>query len=311
MILCNAFYDQPQKCAVPLTGQIVRANDDQRRNFADISGVGARCCAADRGVVILHFYSPAAGSHFCHRLVQPRRWRLIHLPTRRSTSGLHLASFEMGSTAEQCKAVGLDKCPSEEQPPHSVQLDGYWIQRTEVTNEQYKPCVESGVCVKPDNLYWDKPSSGRLPVTDVSWNQASTYATWVGGRLPTEAEWEYACRGADGYIYPWGDNPPSPERANFGYRLPGATEAGSYPPGANGLYDMAGNEWEFTADLFSAEYYASSPNRNPTGSVTGIYHTFRGGSWFAYDGWVRCAHRHTGLLSDKPAGNLGFRVVIP
>ena len=310
MILCNAFYDQPEKCAVPLTGQIAQPMTT-RAVISQTYLAWAQVAAPQ--IVRWSSYTSTVQQQAVMSATALFSPAMAFNPPPDTPVYVWIApgTFEMGSTDEQCKAVGLDKCPSEEQPPHSVQLDGYWIQRTEVTNEQYKRCVESGVCVKPDNLYWDKPNSERLPVSDVTWNQASTYATWVGGRLPTEAEWEYACRGADGYIYPWGDNPPSPEQANFGYRLPGATEVGTYPPGANGLYDMAGNEWEFTADLYSAEYYASSPNRNPTGSVTGIYHTFRGGSWFAYDGWVRCAHRHSGLLSDQPAGNLGFRVVIP
>ena len=166
-------------------------------------------------------------------------------------------SFDMGSTDEQCEKVGIGECPSDEQPRHSVELDGYWIQRTEVTNEQYKRCVDAGVCEPPDNLLWDAPRSARLPVTDVDWNQASVYAAWVGGRLPTEAEWEKACRSADGRIYPWGDEPSSMGLLNYNDEAKGTTDVATYPTGANGLYDMAGNVWEWTADWYSEEYYKS------------------------------------------------------
>jgi hypothetical protein len=145
----------------------------------------------------------------------------------------------MGSTGEQCQKAGLDECYSDEQHFHSVELDGYWIQRGEVTNEQYKRCVEAEACEPPDNVHWDKLRSVLLPVTNVDWNQAAAYAARVGGRLPTEAEWEKACRGEDGRIYPWGDEPPATERLNYSREFGGATEAGTYPPGANGLYDMS------------------------------------------------------------------------
>ena len=146
--------------------------------------------------------------------------------------------FLMGSTTSRCQAVELcaGRCDAstfaDEQPTHTVQLDGYWMQRTEVTNEQYKRCVDAGACEPPDSLFWDKPRSAKLPVAYVDWNQARTYAEWVGGRLPTEAEWEKACRDTDGRIFPWGDGPPSPERLNYDYNVGGTTDVGAYPSGA-------------------------------------------------------------------------------
>ena len=131
-----------------------------------------------------------------------------------------------------------------------------------------------------------------LPVTYVDWDQADAYAAWVGGRLPTEAEWENACRSADGRIYPWGDEPPATERLNYNYEVGGTTEVGTYPPGANGLYDMAGNVWEWTADWYSEDYYKSSPERNPSGPCARRrYRTLRGGSWATAKHAVRCAYR--------------------
>jgi formylglycine-generating enzyme required for sulfatase activity len=220
-------------------------------------------------------------------------------------------TFEMGSDAEDCIAPGFGECPQNEQPQHTVALDGYWLQRTAVTNEQYGRCVQAGVCKPPANSYWQVQSSARLPVTDVSWAKASQYAALVGGRLPTEAEWEYGCRGGDGRMYPWGDEPAEAPRLNYYNEYGRTIDVGSYAPGANGLYDMAGNVWEWTADWYGAAYYAESPARNPTGPAaeTGL-RPLRGGSWRNDGNLVRCAYRD----DDDPANkyyNVGLRVVMP
>ena len=198
-----------------------------------------------------------------------------------------------------------------EQPSHPVTLDGYWMQRTEVTNEQYKRCVDAGGCPdEPANQFWELPRSARLPVTYVDWNQASAYAAWVGGRLPTEAEWEKACRSADGRIYPWGDEPPATERLNYNVESGGTTEVGTYPPGANGLYDMAGNVREWTAYGYSADYYKSSLERNPDRPEEVDFRTVRGGEWNYIDFVVRCADREVvvPVIRDNV---VGFRVLSP
>ncbi len=230
-------------------------------------------------------------------------------------------TFDMGSTDEQvedavkvCTGAGVT-CIAEsfrhEQPKHAVMLDGYWMQRTEVTNEQYKRCVDAGGCPNaPLNTFWKLPRSARLPVTYVDWNQASAYAAWVGGRLPTEAEWENGCRSADGRIYPWGDERPATERLNYNMEIGGTTEVGTYPPGANGLYDMAGNVWEWTADWYDQNYYWDWPESNPIGPEQGSHHTWRGGSWYLKLDAVRCAYRYPGW-PDTRIIDLGFRVAAP
>ncbi len=113
--------------------------------------------------------------------------------------------------------MGTDNpsAPDDEKPSHPVKLDGYWILRTEVTNAQYQLCVTAGVCELPANPNWDRPELNRHPIANVNWNQAVTYAEWAGGRLPTEAEWEAACRGPYGFIYPWGDDEPSSALLNY------------------------------------------------------------------------------------------------
>jgi formylglycine-generating enzyme required for sulfatase activity len=211
--------------------------------------------------------------------------------------------FLMGSTEEdidavmaECAASGYP-CNREwfagEQPQHSVYLDAYWIDRTEVTNAQYRQCVEAGACEEPgcwENNYLNAPEQ---PVVCVSWYDARDYAAWVGGRLPTEAEWEKAARGTDGRIYPWGNNPPDCQKANYSGCAGNPLPVGSHPDGASpyGALDMAGNVWEWVADRYYEHYYRfESPFRNPQGPESGDDRVLRGG---ALDGqWsVRCAYR--------------------
>ena len=238
--------------------------------------------------------------------------------------------FLMGSTPEQvrqavqlCKENGNSDRDCEfwyggEQPIHPVKVEGYWMQRTEVTNEQYKRCVEAGACTMPYSIFWDKPRSAKLPVVFVDWEQANTYAAWVGGRLPTEAEWEMACRSDDGRIYPWGDEPPALGLVNYDYQVGGSTDVSSYPSGAHGLYDMAGNVVEWTADWYADDYYRQLADANgdaaavnPTGLETGDNRTLRGGSWYGnYGDLVRCAVRNS-LYPGNWSYGVGFRVVSP
>ena len=191
---------------------------------------------------------------------------------------------------------------------HTVPLDGFWIMRTEVTNEQYARCVDAGVCTRPDNERWHRSEYVREPVTDVDWYQAGAYAEWVGGRLPTEAEWEKACRGTDGDIYPWGNEEPDRTRLNYSESgLNGVVRVGSYPPGAYGLYDMAGNVWEWTSSQYADYPYDPGYDReNPEG---GDVRTLRGGSWYDAEVRVRCAYRRN-WYPHYSYDDYGFRVVL-
>jgi len=152
-------------------------------------------------------------------------------------------SFQMGS----------DTGDSDEKPVHTVTLDAFWIDRTEVTNAMYALCVEAGKCSPPsssksytrDNYYGDAQYN-NYPVIYVTWDNANAYCEWAGRRLPTEAEWEKAARGTDGRTYPWGDAAPDSTRLNYNSNVGDTTEAGKYPSGASpyGVWDMAGNVWE-------------------------------------------------------------------
>ncbi len=130
--------------------------------------------------------------------------------------------------------------------------------------------------------------------------------------MPTEAQWEKACRGTEGWVYPWGNDSADPSLFNYYYSGPiGMIEVGGYPPGANGLYDMAGNAYEWTADWYDSEYYANSPSENPQGPESGEYRTLRGGSWYVGRvSLLRCASHHLGPPGF--GGDVyGLRVVSP
>jgi formylglycine-generating enzyme required for sulfatase activity len=198
---------------------------------------------------------------------------------------------------------------SDERPQATVNLDGFWIMRTEVTNEQYRRCVEDNqACSEPSNDRWNDPAHADHPVTDVDWYQANDYAAWAGGRLPTEAEWEKACRGEGERIYPWGNSVPTAALANFGGSI-GTMPVGSYSPQGDSPYalvDMAGNVWEWTSSKYQDYPYAAADGReNLEGDAS---RTLRGGAWNYDVAYVRCAYR----LDFNPVSrfyNVGFRVV--
>ena len=176
----------------------------------------------------------------------------------------------------------------DEQPEHTVALDAFWIDKTEITNRSYGLCVQASACKPPSRRtsngiddYYGNAQYEDYPVIFVSWTDAQSYCTWAGQRLPTEAEWEKAARGTDGRLYPWGNTPPDKNLANFDDNIWDVVAAGSYPAGASpyGALDMAGNVWEWTADWFGSDYYSQSPTQNPTGPETGTKRVLRGGSW--------------------------------
>jgi formylglycine-generating enzyme required for sulfatase activity len=215
-------------------------------------------------------------------------------------------TFKMGSTEGE----------ADEQPAHTVTLDGFWIDRTEVTNAQYARCVAAGVCSPPWNSssstrksYYGESQYDDYPVIFVNWNDATTYCEWAGGRLPSEAEWEYAARGPDGHIYPWGNDPPDDTLLNYDRNVGDTTKVGSYPKGQSwaGALDMAGNVYEWVNDWYGD--YPSEPQVNPSAPAFGQYRVLRGGSWKDNLEDVRAAYRNYDIPVDGPA-TFGFRCVV-
>ena len=183
---------------------------------------------------------------------------------------------------------------------HEVNLDGYWIDKYEVTNSQYAQCVAAGDCAAPGyrkssirGSYYGNSEYDDYPVIYVSWYDARDYCQWAGGELPTEAQWEKAARGTDGRRYPWGNEPPNSTLSNYDRNVGDTKAVGSYPKGVSpyGAMDMAGNVYEWVNDWYSASYYSVSPVNNPPGPTTGTYKVFRGGSWQSFVDSLHSASR--------------------
>ena len=201
-------------------------------------------------------------------------------------------------------------CSPDEKPRHPVTLTkGYWLGRTPVTVAAYRRVAQAtgkGMPGSPNFTQGDDH-----PVVNVTWDDAVAYCKWAGGRLPTEAEWEYAARGGkEGLIYPWGDTI-SHENANYEgtkgrdqweYTSP----VGSFQPSGFGLYDMSGNVWEWCADWYDGNYHASSPSSDSQGSSSGQGRVTRGGSWLLYPGSLRVSFRFWADPANR-LGYLGFR----
>lgn len=228
--------------------------------------------------------------------------------------------FVIGSTEEQIDSA-FEVCQQEhppcerswfdiEKPQSNINLNEFWILRTEVTNWQYGQCVEAGKCEAPGNQHWQKTQQDNLPVTDVSWHQANIYAQWRGGRLPTEAEWEAACRGVDTRVYPWGNQPPTRKLVNWHYYEVTVTEVGDYIDGQSpyGLLNMAGNVWEWTNSQFKDYPYIFHDGREE--EVEQATRSLRGGAFSVYSDGIRCASR-LGRDSNLKIVNVGFRIISP
>jgi len=217
--------------------------------------------------------------------------------------------------------MGSEDGDDDARPAHEIMLNGFLIDRTEVTNAQYAACVATSVCRPPgisrsntrDN-YYGNSDYDDYPVINISWEDARNFAEWAGGRLPTEAEWEYAARGPENRNYPWGGEAPTCDLLNFNMCIGDTTAVGSYPNGASwvGALDMAGNVWELVSDWYEADYFARSPATNPPGPETGEFKVVRGGAWEDDSRLTRAPHR--GYYQDHPGliyHSIGFRVVEP
>lgn len=220
--------------------------------------------------------------------------------------------IEAGKFTMGCVKSIQRRCDKDELPAREVYLDAYYIDTYEVTNEEYALCVAAGACTKPyQRKGFDAP---KQPVGGVTWFQASAYCSWVGKRLPTEAEWEKAARGTDARTYPWGNTRPDCGRAVMysagkdGCGRGTTWEVGSKPDGQSpyGVQDMAGNVWEWVNDWYSVDYYSYAPLSNPKGPERGLYRVFRGGSWETGNYYLRSCYR-VKITPDYKHHHIGFR----
>jgi formylglycine-generating enzyme required for sulfatase activity len=197
----------------------------------------------------------------------------------------------------------------------NVTLDGYWMQQTPVTNRMYEQCVKAGACASPrqelGGPVFGNPLFASHPVVGVNWEQAQSYCTWIQGNLPTEAQWEKAARGANGNLYPWGDARPSCSLLNFANCHGSTTTVTLHEDGRSpyGLFDMAGNVFEWVFDWYAENYYLESPGVNPTGPQTGQYRVIRGSSFETATQQLSSAIRRFGSAGNSRR-DTGFRCVV-
>jgi formylglycine-generating enzyme required for sulfatase activity len=195
------------------------------------------------------------------------------------------------------------ECNEGEKPPHPVSIThNFWMGRTPVTVGQYRAFVSATHGTMPMESF---PQTNEHPVVNVSWDQAAAYCRWSGGRLPTEAEWEYAARG-------------STAQARYGQldliawysaNSSGRTHpVGKLQPNSYGLYDMLGNAWQWCIDWYDPSYYQRSPGSDPAGPASGQDRSLRGGSWVNYPRLVRVSVRYRDQPSYR-SYDVGFRCV--
>jgi len=254
--------------------------------------------------------------------------------------------FTMGASVE-LQSAALELCREEigarnrvacvrdvvdsEGPQRKVFVSPYSIDRVEVTVASWRACVQAGACSPaPLAVADERFLKPNLPITSVTWGEAAAYCGWRGARLPTEAEWERAARGTDGRVWPWG-NVLKPNAFNHG-RFAGPDDAGSdfvalirpdasdgatflspvgaHPDGASpeGIYDMAGNVMEWTADYYRPESPQSSSVVNPHGPDAGAMRSLRGGSWRQPPFFARTSYREA-AAPDTRSTEVGFRCV--
>jgi len=229
------------------------------------------------------------------------------------------ASFMMGSLTGN----------PDEGPVHTVSLNEFWIDSTEVTSEMFAAFlnsngnqIEGGVnwinpdtpfvwVLEKDNRWQVKPKMNNYPIVGVSWYGANAYCKWAGRQLPAEAQWEFAARGIDGYRFPWGNEDLDCDHARYGGcgNLP--VEVDSLPLGANpfGVFGLAGNVAEWVNDRYAADYYEQSPQANPTGPLNGYYRVIRGGYWDSSYVSMQTWRRHWAGADTLDSG-IGFRCVL-
>ncbi|MEA1921680.1 MAG: formylglycine-generating enzyme family protein [Pseudomonadota bacterium] len=245
-------------------------------------------------------------------------------------------TYQMGQTESEkenlIKVMGRDKYEkycAEELPRHQVIVDGFWMGQCEVTNAQYRQFKSDH---DSKSYAGHSLNDDKQPVVEVSWEDAVAYAQWLSAkskrkfRLPTEVEWEYACRAGTTTVRYWGDDENlacrhanvadktakqewpkwSIHDCDDGFMV--TAPVGSFQPNSFGLYDMLGNVWEWCSDWYGENYYKESPEKNPRGVDSGTYRVARGSCWVNPSRYVRSASRNR-RRPDNRTYALGFRLV--
>ena len=194
-------------------------------------------------------------------------------------------SFTMGCSA------GDQECFREEMPPHRVTISkGFWIGQTEVTVEAYEQFagLASGTSDGATSTHHPAEADRSMPIVVVTWDEAHDFCNWEGGRLPTEAEWEYAARGGDSNARYGALDQIAWYQKNSNNRTHPVSQK---PANGFGLFDVLGNAWEWVSDWYDGTYYSKSPSADPTGPESGAMHVLRGGSWMNTANLLRVSDR--------------------
>jgi len=253
---------------------------------------------------------------------QAERERLAQIQARRKkTSKVFRDTLKKGSQGPQMVRIpagsfqmGSKNGSSDEKPVHQVSLSAFALGKYEVTFAEYDKFAQATGKSKPSDQGWGR---GNRPVINVSWHDAVAYAKWLSQqtghtyRLPTEAEWEYAARAGTTTKYWWGNQIGS-NKANCGNSHCGdsfqyTAPVGSFRPNQFGIYDTVGNVWEWCYDIYSGDYYSSSPRSNPKGPSTGRARVLRGGAWNGAAQYARAGGRNSDSPDDR-SDALGFRL---
>jgi len=240
-------------------------------------------------------------------------------------SPINLAGPELGTTMQWVDGSLLVYVPpgefimgdgGDDRPIHTVNLSGFWIYRTEVTNAMYLRCIAAGACSSPaidPGLPEDIsiPELADKPVVGVNWEQSEAYCRFVEGHLPTEAQWEKTARGPNGNIYPWGNEEPTCNLLNFDNCIGQLSDVLDYPPGKSyyEVMDMAGNVFEWVADFYDPNYYGGEPVEDPLGPETGQMRSVRSSTLKSSIDQVPSALRFFNS-PEKYRTDLGFRCVV-
>jgi formylglycine-generating enzyme required for sulfatase activity len=243
-----------------------------------------------------------------HEKIQQERHR-----SREKTASIQSHEGSMALVPAGEFIMGSSMGEADEQPVHWVYVETFFMDKYQVSVSQYARFLDAtSQEAPPDWSIMNRSQHQKRPIANVDWPEAKAYCTWAGKRLPTEAEWEKAARGTDGRTYPWGNEHPTKFFANVNrdnWNNHGAlTAVGIFEGGKSpyGIYDMAGNVWEWVNDWYDPDYYKTSPSKNPTGPSTGESKVIRGGSWGSGPDSLRTANREIHSPSIRGLGT-GFR----
>ena len=291
--------------------------------------VGFRCAVSDQ-VLDLPAAPPGplAVAHAVDEWL-PRNQVIMELEADRQPAGDVPGEQDVVRIPTGSLIMGSADGDSDERPLRRVWIDAFVMDRYEVTVAQYGRCVAAGVCREPHHtadayrlafevhyLNWGKEGRSAHPINGVSWYDAETYCRWAEKRLPTEAEWEWAARGSDGRLYPWGNDQVTCQKAIMDDGGDGCGHEMAWPVGSRsaggspfGVQDMAGNLWEWTADYYARDFYSRGGQSNPYNDEVGEdLRVLRGGSMADQNARILRSTNRLGYLPDQRYDyTVGFR----